>query len=515
MSLLTDGRCVLAEVSHVLGDRWPMCIGPFRKFPVCLVTDGRCAPPLECPSPPLHTLGGEATRTPPEGATPRSRHTSVLTGVSANSPMRTPVCAELAALDAGRVYGVALHELARVHHVTPQPRKSALDGSLRWLSLDSLRSRSLSTRCARSHSARCAPARSRLAALTLTRLAALPLALGSLRSLSLGSLRSRSLSARCARSHSARCAPTRSRLAALALTWLAALPLSLGLLRSLSLGSLRSRSPALAPLNSPRSRSLGTLHSHSLALTRLAALPLALGLLRSLSLGSLRSHSLSARCARSHSARCAPALTRLAALALTRLAALALARSRPARLAALALARHAALALTRSRSTRTRSLSLGSHSLAARRPALPPTAYRYFQSGSHATPHPPMSRYRPCSTPPSSRTDDEMLDCASSTTTMVTWVVGLLVLGLVVAGVVALTVATLPPIILLFTIPATVALCILASVVLGLRSRLGENIDWIMYAKNPKIAAARKTRRVAWDAEHMGRSVRPPRASEG
>ena len=416
MSLLTDGRCVLAEVSHVLGDRWPMCIGPFRKFPVCLVTDGRCAPPLECPSPPLHTLGGEATRTPPEGATPRSRHTSVLTGVSANSPMRTPVCAELAALDAGRVYGVALHELARVHHVTPQPRKSALDGSLRWLSLDSLRSRSLSTRCARSHSARCAPARSRLAALTLTRLAALPLALGSL---------------------------------------------------------------------------------------------------RSLSLGSLRSHSLSARCARSHLARCAPALTRLAALALTRLAALALARSRPAQLAALALARHAALALTRSRSTRTRSLSLGSHSLAARRPALPPTAYRYFQSGSHATPHPPMSRYRPCSTPPSSRTDDEMLDCASSTTTMVTWVVGLLVLGLVVAGVVALTVATLPPIILLFTIPATVALCILASVVLGLRSRLGENIDWIMYAKNPKIAAARKTRRVAWDAEHMGRSVRPPRASEG
>ena len=319
MSLLTDGRCVLAEVSHVLGDRWPMCIGPFRKFPVCLVTDGRCAPPLECPSPPLHTLGGEATRTPPEGATPRSRHTSVLTGVSANSPMRTPVCAELAALDAGRVYGVALHELARVHHVTPQPRKSALDGSLRWLSLDSLRSRSLSTRCARSHSARCAPARSRLAALALTRLAALPLALGSLRSLSLGSLRSRShsaccarshsarcararplsprstrrararsarctrthslslgslrsrsLSACCARSHSARCAPTRSRLAALALTRLAALPLSLGSLRSLSLGSLRSRSPALAPLDSPRSRSLGTLRSHSLALARLA-----------------------------------------------------------------------------------------------------------------------------------------------------------------------------------------------------------------------------------------------------
>jgi len=89
--LVTDGRCVLAEVSRVLGDRWPMCLGrsfscawwpmadvpwplqgvsrvvgdrwpmclgrssrvlgdrwpmcvaPFRKFPVCWVTDGRCA----------------------------------------------------------------------------------------------------------------------------------------------------------------------------------------------------------------------------------------------------------------------------------------------------------------------------------------------------------------------------------------------------------------------------------------------------------------------------------------
>jgi len=38
---LTDGRCVLADGSCVLGDRWPMCIGPFRKFPVCLVADGR------------------------------------------------------------------------------------------------------------------------------------------------------------------------------------------------------------------------------------------------------------------------------------------------------------------------------------------------------------------------------------------------------------------------------------------------------------------------------------------
>ena len=44
MCLVTGGRCVLAEVSRVFGDRvrgvsvanvWPRC-------PVCLVTDGQC-----------------------------------------------------------------------------------------------------------------------------------------------------------------------------------------------------------------------------------------------------------------------------------------------------------------------------------------------------------------------------------------------------------------------------------------------------------------------------------------
>jgi len=52
MCVVTDGRCVLAEVSRVLGrcDRWPMCLG--QSFPCgdrwpmcvgpCLVTDGRC-----------------------------------------------------------------------------------------------------------------------------------------------------------------------------------------------------------------------------------------------------------------------------------------------------------------------------------------------------------------------------------------------------------------------------------------------------------------------------------------
>ena len=39
---MADVSWPLQKVSHVLGDRWPMCLGPFRKFPVRVVTDGRC-----------------------------------------------------------------------------------------------------------------------------------------------------------------------------------------------------------------------------------------------------------------------------------------------------------------------------------------------------------------------------------------------------------------------------------------------------------------------------------------
>jgi len=53
--LVTDGRCVLAEVSRVLGDRWPMCLcclkGPLQEvsrvlgdqWPMCLGRSFPCA----------------------------------------------------------------------------------------------------------------------------------------------------------------------------------------------------------------------------------------------------------------------------------------------------------------------------------------------------------------------------------------------------------------------------------------------------------------------------------------
>jgi len=237
-----------------------------------------------------------------------------------------------------------------------------------------------------------------------------------------------------------------------------------------------------------------SLHSLSLTLARLAALAVA-------RLAALVVDRLAALAA-----------ARLAALAVDRLAALAVAR--PAALAALALARLAALALSS-----LRSLSLGSlrsrsasHSLAlaARLPTPPPAVHaaaatrarHFFQGGCHATPPTSMS-YRPCRTPPSSRTNDEMLDCASSTTATVTRVVGLLALGLVVAGHVALFFATRHPG-CLWAIPFSVTLSTVLFVA-GLGSGVHGLIDWIMYAKKPKIAAARKTRRVAWEAKHLGR----------